>query len=699
MSEQAAALLVFDPLNGAMLYANAAAVELFGVGDGVPRRAGELLPQLADLSPRRFEARSATPARGECELAVRLEALRCGPLAGKDAVLASVQVVDGAAGCTSHERRAKQRGGRLEALWSLVVRRGLTGADQVRAILREAVRGMELKAAALERIVGEELVLEFAEPPDEDRLPAERRTPVERSLARGALRSSGTFAVLDVRRDPEFGESAGVRCFVSAAFRAGDASWVLTLTSDVPRPEAFDEHDWAYVEDVLEALARAVERREKDARIEHLAYSDALTALPNRVAVLTRLDEALAEADRVGSRVAVLFLDIDGFKAVNDTVGHRGGDLVLAEVAQRLRGTLRREEYMGRLGGDEFAVVLPHVAGRAEIESISQRISSVLVCPFPVGEYRFSLSASIGAAIYPDDAAARDELLACADAAMYAAKDDGGSRLRFRNGADGFAAEIVMRGAGLAAEPHDVGFLLCYQPIVEAASGRIVGAEALVRRLHPLHGLLAPERGWSIARDERGRRALDRWVLREAARQARLWLQAGTPLRIDVNLAAYNRREVDVLLADEALRSMLRSLRIEIAPARFRESGEKSRIAGFVEQCASDGFGFTLDGFDGGLGTLTSLSHWPIDAVKLDRALVEGVTQSRTARAIVEGTVVVAKSLGWQVIAKGVETAMQQEMLVSLGCDGIQGFYLAHPMTASDFGTWLRERSHGEASA
>ncbi|MGP6158489.1 MAG: EAL domain-containing protein [Vulcanimicrobiaceae bacterium] len=226
-----------------------------------------------------------------------------------------------------------------------------------------------------------------------------------------------------------------------------------------------------------------------------------------------------------------------------------------------------------------------------------------------------------------------------------------------------------------------------------------MGAEALVRRLHPLHGLLAPERGWSIARDGRGRRALDRWVLREAARQAQWWAGSGIPLRIDVNLAAYDRREVDALLADEKLRGALGRLRIEIPPNQVRESGEESRIAGFVELCASNGVGFALDGFDGGLGTRSSPSHLPIDAVKLDRTLVEGVTQSRTVRAIVEGTVVVAKSLGWRVIAKGVETAAQQEMLLSLGCDGIQGLYLAHPMTASDFGTWLRERVHGQAPA
>jgi diguanylate cyclase (GGDEF)-like protein len=484
-----------------------------------------------------------------------------------------------------------------------------------------------------------------------------------------------------------------MRSFLSAAFRIGDNRWVLTFSSVRPRESPFDDEDWRYVEDLIEAVSRGIERRESDAHIERLAYSDALTSLPNRIALLARLDEALAEADALGGRAAVLFLDIDGFKGVNDTVGHRGGDTVLAEVAERLRGTLRREEYIGRLGGDEFAIVMPRVASRTEIESIAQRIGGVLTFPFGIDDYRFSLSASIGVAIYPDDASGRDDLLACADAAMYAAKDDGGSRVRFRDPTGGFENGTGTTTSALASDQRDAGYLLCYQPILDLASGRINAVEALIRRIHPLHGLLAPERGWSIARDENGRRALDRWVLREAAAQARTWAAAGLPVRIDVNLAAYDVREIDAILEDAELASGLRRLRIELAPEQFADPEQAGRIVEFIGHCASNGIGFALDGFNG-FGMLPSLASLPIDAVKLDRPLIEGVGSSRTARAIVEGSIVVAKSLGWNVIAKGVENAAQQEALASLGCDGVQGFFVAHPMTAVDLGTWLRERRY-----
>jgi diguanylate cyclase (GGDEF)-like protein len=701
------ALLVFDPSNGAISYVNAIAAALFELRDDrLPEtRVTDLLPELASLGPRTFSA-VWRGRRATHELAVHLEQLKGASFARVGAMLATIEVLSSTAVAEPELRREPEpvlvpepelefaeplpRGDRLQALWSLVIRRGLGASEQIRAILLEGTRGLGMESATLARLDGQELVVEFAEPLEL----AGSRTALDRSIARGALSRSGTFAVLDVARDPEFTASAmGMRSFLSAAFRIGDNRWVLTFSSVRPRESPFDDEDWRYVEDLIEAVSRGIERRESDAHIERLAYSDALTSLPNRIALLARLDEALAEADALGGRAAVLFLDIDGFKGVNDTVGHRGGDTVLAEVAERLRGTLRREEYIGRLGGDEFAIVMPRVASRTEIESIAQRIGGVLTFPFGIDDYRFSLSASIGVAIYPDDASGRDDLLACADAAMYAAKDDGGSRVRFRDPTGGFENGTGTTTSALASDQRDAGYLLCYQPILDLASGRINAVEALIRRIHPLHGLLAPERGWSIARDENGRRALDRWVLREAAAQARTWAAAGLPVRIDVNLAAYDVREIDAILEDAELASGLRRLRIELAPEQFADPEQAGRIVEFIGHCASNGIGFALDGFNG-FGMLPSLASLPIDAVKLDRPLIEGVGSSRTARAIVEGSIVVAKSLGWNVIAKGVENAAQQEALASLGCDGVQGFFVAHPMTAVDLGTWLRERRY-----
>jgi diguanylate cyclase (GGDEF)-like protein len=684
------ALLVIDPASGRLSHANRSAAELFALGDDAlaTTRASEVLPAFADLTPRSFEARVAHGSR-ERRVAVRLERLHGGPFPRSAALLASIRALDDDAAQAPAVVAGPRRLERLESLWRLVVRRGFAGTEQVRALLHEGASGMGLERATLARLDGEDLVVEFAWPEDE----AGGRIPLERSLSRAALTRSGTFAALDTRADSELRRIANdVRSFLTSAFRVGEARYVLTFSSVAARLKPFDDDDWQYVENLVEALARGIERRERDTRIEKLAYSDALTSLPNRLAVLGRLDDALAEAERSGGRAAVLFLDIDGFKDVNTAIGHRGGDAVLSEVAQRLRGTLRAEEYIGRLGGDEFAVVMPQVADREAIESIAQRIESVLSFPFAVRDDRFSLSASIGVAVYPDDASGRDDLLACADAAMYAAKDEGGSRLRFRASNGVFTNRALGPVPVLTGERRDPAYLLCFQPILDLRTGRVTAAEALIRRMHPEHGLLAPERGWSLARDEEGRRLLDRWVLREAAAQARHWQQAGMPLRIDVNLAAFDPRDVDELLVDAALAADVRRLRVEIAAEQIADPERQEQLAAFVEHCASSGIGFALDGFDGGYGVIAALSNLPIDAVKLDRPLVESVMASRTSRAVVQGTILVAKSLGWRVIGKGVETVAQRDGLLALECDEIQGFFVARPMTAADFEAWFAAR-------
>jgi diguanylate cyclase (GGDEF)-like protein len=684
------ALVVFEPASGAIVYANAAASALFGISTDRPGRvrAGDVIPELADARAREFVT-TFTYDDGPRDIDVIVEALDAGELAQGVAVLARIRPRVAQAASTELAIGEAEAEPRLAALWSVVVRGGLAGESQMAALLHEAATGVGLERAVVSRLEGEEFAVVFSS--ESERIG--ERLSIATAPAGAAVRRAGTFAVLDTAYVSDYAAIVeDTRSFLSASFKVGEEDWALTLSSASPRSAPFSPSDWKYVETVLEALKSAIDKMAIDQRVEKLAYFDALTSLPNRIAILQRMDEAIAEAVRTDGRMAVLFLDIDGFKGVNDTVGHRGGDIVLAEVAQRLRGTLRRNEYIGRLGGDEFAIVMPAVSERHEIDSIAQRIGGVLTFPFGVGDYRFSLSASIGVAIYPEDGSGREELLESADAAMYSAKDDGGSRVRFRAQGDALVEGIRPVPAVISREPRESGYILCYQPVIDLATNRVISAEALIRRIHPQHGLLAPERGWSIARDESGRRALDRWVLREATAQVRSWQQAGIALRVDVNLAAFDPAEIDDMLADESLAAHVRKLRIEVAQEQFADPTASEAVARFVEHCSSHGVGFLLDGFDGGLATLPSLATLPISAVKLGRPLVEGVITSRTTRAVVVGTIIVAKSLGWNVIAKGVETAAQQEALVALGCDAIQGYYVAHPMTAVDFGTWLRGR-------
>ncbi len=682
------ALLVVDPLSGALLFLNPTARQLFGITDvsaaGGPER---LIAELADLTPREFITH-LNRAEWTVEVAVRIEPLLPGPYNTGGAIGVTIRRTDASA--IGHGSKRVER---LQSLWDLAVRRGFGGAEQVRAILNEGVAGVGLEQALLGRIDGDQFHVAFTiEMPDV--VPGEP-IPLARSPAREAIRRAGTFAVLDAEAgSPQRGDLyLGMRSFLASAFRVGEEQWAVVFGSVRPRATPFDEDDWDYIDHLNEALSWAIERRESEARIEQLAYSDTLTNLPNRAALLGRLDETIAEAQALSARAAVLFVDIDGFKAVNDSVGHRGGDHVLAEIAGRLRSTLRREEFIGRLGGDEFAIIMSHAAGRTQIESIAQRFASVLTNPFTLDGHRFALSASIGVAIYPDDATTRDELLAAADAAMYQAKAEGGSRIRFHSGGDTSIGDAgstpFIATDGDADSPKSTSYLLTYQPVVDTA-GAVLAAEALIRRVDPRHGLLAPEHGWSIMRDEETRRAIDRWVLHEAVSQARAFGDITPDLRIDVNLAAYDPREIEALFSDAVLEPDLERIRIEIAASQFVQPSDE--FLAFVERCVTSRIGFVLDRFDGGLATLQSLAHLPVRAIKLDRSLVEALEQGTAARALIEGTVIVARSLGWLVVAKGVETQRQQELLVTLGVDGVQGFQIAHPMTAIVFGNWLRER-------
>jgi diguanylate cyclase (GGDEF)-like protein len=698
------ALLVFDRASGVVTFATHAAAVLFGF-DGEElgeRRAADLLAEFASPRPGEFKTQLLTP-EGEYDLAVRLEELHAAPGAPGDAMVAMLRVLEATPSRPTTGRRAQgrakgERRERLGTLWNLVVRRGPLGdgghGGHVRAILRESALGLGLTDATLARVEEEELVVAFATAEGEGGTRLRR----EGAAAQAALLGSGNFAAPDVGDPRLFAVGKRlVRAYLCQAFRVGDTRWVLTFTSERPRRQPFDEDDWHYVGLVVEALSRALERRERDLRVELLASSDPLTSLPNRAAVHARLDEAIAQAQRLGGRAAVMFVDLDGFKAVNDKAGHGGGDVVLAEIAQRLRSRLRRSEYLGRLGGDEFAVVMPLVDDREEIEAAAHRIADVLTAPFRVDLERFTLSASIGVAIYPDDAPERDQLLAAADSAMYVAKRGGGARVRFCGDVDE-AAELPAVADRAGSEPAQKrapggeAHLLFYQPIVDVRSGAMLAAEALIRRVHPVHGLLAPERAWSFAGNPDASRAFDLWLLRETAMQARVLQRSSLPANIDVSLACTDPNALGAVLEDDLLAGDVRRLRIEIAAAQLAELDEGDALPAFLESCAERGLHFALAGFDGTVGTLAALAHLPIQAVKLDRKLTEEVALSRTARAVVEGAVVAAKALGWSVIATGVESGAQQEAFAALGCDGVQGFYVAHPMTAVDFGMWVHER-------
>lgn len=404
-----------------------------------------------------------------------------------------------------------------------------------------------------------------------------------------------------------------------------------------------------------------------------LAYHDPLTLLPNRTAFAERLEDVLAGSERTGTLTALLYVDLDGFKAVNDGHGHATGDIVLAEVAHRLRDTLRRSEFVARLGGDEFAVIVHPAGGVEAADDIARRILDAIAEPFVVDGVTFSISASIGIAFAPGDARTIDGLLRFGDEAMYRAKESGGGRAQLFG--DDIQARIDRRRRLLHDLTGDVlanEFLLCYQPIVATRSGALVGAEALPRWRHPHYGLLSASTIFASLGASRVVEQIDAWVLAEAQEESARLRAQGLDVAVHVNLASLDTTALVRL--DNARGKMI---------LEFSEPAAVRDIDATVAFCkAAHGMGFEvgIDHFGSTPVRLREIARLPLDFVKVDATLLE--MPAFTA------AVALANSLGWRTLASGVGSARQLRQLADVGVDCVQGYHLGPPMTAADFVGW-----------
>jgi len=694
------ALLVVDLRSGALLFADAAAVELFEPGDDdvalAPRR---LLPQLVDLTPREFVTRVRRGAV-EVEASVTIEALRPGPFSTGEAVLVRIRGTERLPPVTEDERVRRR-----ESLLSLIVRHGFAGAQQVRALLREGVTGLGAESAILGRIENSELHVVYVA--DAPALVSGDAFPLSRTPAYDAVVRAGTFAVADSADDGSAGDAAiAARSYLSIAFRIGSEQWCASFISTQPRSVPFDADDWDYAEFLRDALVNAIQRAESEAQLEFKAYTDTLTGLPNREAAELRLEESLAEARRLDVVAALLFVDLDGFSDVNTAAKHDGGDAVLREVGERLRHSLRREEFIGRWGGDEFVIILLPINSQAQIESVATRIADVLSKPFVYGELSFVLGASVGVALFPADAGDAAGLRNAADAAMYRAKNDGGARIHFHDGrraggphnqrsasesdslpetgADGLPDAPVRR-----AEPSaEAGFLVMYDPIHYVREGEVSAAELVVRRIDPEHGLQPP--GDSLPADGPGLRALDQWTLREAVADGNALAAQGFEIALDVRLAAADVGIFENLYPAGFTAGDWRRIRVAISA---RDAADPTpEFARFLEVCAAYDVGLVLDGFDGSLAELEAVERLAVSTLRIRYDVIERIAARPGGRASLEGTFAGARALGWRMIASGVENESQRDDVVTLGVDGVQGPYVGHAMTAVDFAAWLKAR-------
>lgn len=435
------------------------------------------------------------------------------------------------------------------------------------------------------------------------------------------------------------------------------------------------------------------ERKKAEERIHYLAYYDSLTGLPNRTLLYKLTDQALAEARRNRLHGALLFIDLNRFKPINDTLGHGIGDRLLQQVAERLRGAVRTEDVVARLGGDEFVVALFDISRREHAAMVAQKLIAALDTPFLIEGHELRIGVAIGISVYPRDGAETETLLRMADIAMYRSKESGQDSYTFYSREmNQRALERLRIESGLRQGIEKNELLLHYQPKVDIASGRIVGAEALVRWQHPDLGLMPPDAFIPIAEESGLIVHLSAWVMEAALQQARVWSEAGLPgCKVAINLSARDfspglAERLQALLVEHAVAPS--QVELEITEGMLTHSSDD--VIAMMDSITALGVSLSLDDFGTGYSSLAYLKRFPIDTLKIDRSFVTGIPQDGNDCAIAGAIISMAQRLGHRVIAEGVETREQLEFLRSLGCQEIQGHYFSPPVPASKFETLLK---------
>lgn len=435
-------------------------------------------------------------------------------------------------------------------------------------------------------------------------------------------------------------------------------------------------------------------RKEAQARIEFMALHDALTRLPNRAFLVERLDQVLAHAVQAGHGLAVLFLGLDNFKTVNDSLGHHAGDQLLCEVANRLAGAVRHADLVARQGGDEFVIVLTEIGGQEDAARVAGKLLDMLGVPALIGGHKVAVSCSIGIALFPGDGVTADDLIRHADVAMYHAKDNGRRNHQFfAPGMSNRAIEALVQENLLREALAQEQFVLHYQPQVDATDGRLTGMEALVRWQHPTRGLVGPVEFIAFAEQRGLISAIGRWVVAQACRQLKAWHDAGYPrVPVAVNLSAIEFRQPD--LVPSIARALQEAglepgyLDIELTESALLEQG--GSIGERLHAIKALGVQLTIDDFGTGYSSLAYLKRYPIDRLKIDRSFVQDTPQDLDDVAIVTAILQMAHALKLATVAEGVETMAQLALVRHLGCGDCQGFLVARPMASDQMTEFLR---------
>jgi diguanylate cyclase (GGDEF)-like protein len=425
---------------------------------------------------------------------------------------------------------------------------------------------------------------------------------------------------------------------------------------------------------------------------EHQALHDALTELPNRTLFHDRVGQALAVSRRERIPVAVMIMDLDRFKEVNDTLGHASGDELLMQVGVRLRAALRESDTVARLGGDEFGVLLPKVVDSVAAASVARKLRKALEEPFTIYGLALQIEASVGIALYPEHGDDVHLLLQRADVAMYVAKEQPGGCEIYAKERDDYSPDRLTMLTELRRAIDQGELVLHYQPKAELRSGEVKGVEALVRWSHPVRGLTPPDEFIPLAQKTGVIVPLTFFVLNEALRQCRTWQLEGLDLSVGVNLSVRNL--LDVHLPDTVGELLGRwevppsLLELEITESTIL--ADPIRAMHVLSRLSGMGVRLAIDDFGTGYSSLAYLKRLPVDELKIDKSFVQGMDENENDAVIVRSTIDLGRNLGLRVVAEGVETAAAWRRLVALGCDVAQGYYLSRPVPAAELVSWLR---------
>jgi len=447
------------------------------------------------------------------------------------------------------------------------------------------------------------------------------------------------------------------------------------------------------IRDITERKQREEDMGNRRALFEdemsHLAQHDGLTDLPNRLLLDDRLTQAISLARRNHSQLAVLFLDLDGFKHINDSLGHSVGDKILQSVAERISACVRKSDTVSRQGGDEFVILLSEVTHAADAAIIAAKIIAELKRRHRIGKHRLRISASVGVSTYPNDGEDAETLIKNADTAMYDAKQSGRDKYRF------YKSQMSLRAVERQSLEEQLRYalereelLVHYQPKVSLKTGAITGVEALLRWQNPERGLLLPGQFLTLAEDNSMILAIDRWVLREACRQMREWLDAGllvVPVAVNISALEFRSRQFVQGVQDDLKNACLdpKYLELELTESGLMRHAEPT--AHTLRQLKAIGVRLAIDDFGTGYSSLSYLTRLPIDTLKLDQSFLNDVIVDSDRAIIVDAVVSLGRSLKKKVIAEGVETPEQLRFIQELGCDEGQGHYFSPPVIGQQF--------------